>query len=126
MKLFVYGTLRKGGANHTFLDKAILLKENCWVYGELHDTKKGYPILKDHQNAIVWGEVYEVNQELLNHVDVLEGYSHTGSDNEYIRVIRQIYTEGYTLHAFVYIAGKTFHNCDQLIKSGNWFDVKPM
>ncbi|WP_227938104.1 gamma-glutamylcyclotransferase family protein [Alkalihalobacillus deserti] len=118
--LFVYGTLRKGETNQHFLTKATLLSASCWVYGELHDTGFGYPVLKGNQTKKVWGELYEVNLEQLKQIDQLEEYSPLNETNEYIRVVQPVHTETEMIDAYLYVVGDKLLECESLIKSGDW------
>ncbi|WP_394175827.1 gamma-glutamylcyclotransferase family protein [Guptibacillus hwajinpoensis] len=79
MKLvFCYGTLRHGESNHGVIQGAIqgaILRElNSWTKGMLYDTRNGYPALIESNNGQVYGEVYEVNEQLLERIDLLEGF----------------------------------------------------
>ncbi|MFC0559723.1 gamma-glutamylcyclotransferase family protein [Halalkalibacter alkalisediminis] len=120
VSLFVYGTLVQGGSNHHFLRHATLISTPCWVYGELHDTGLGYPVLKKNQTKRVWGELYEVTKEQLKRIDQLEDYSPLNKLNEYIRVVQRVHTEKHTVDAYVYFAGEKLADCENLIEKGNW------
>lgn len=78
MNLFVYGTLKRGYglANHMdainarFIDEAklpdaILYNLGGWFPGVQVDVGRGY---------VVHGEVYEITEEGLAHLDIVEGY----------------------------------------------------
>jgi gamma-glutamylcyclotransferase (GGCT)/AIG2-like uncharacterized protein YtfP len=71
-RLFVYGTLRRGFANHVELAGAeyqgSLLTEARYALVE----REGYPALIDGKEAIV-GELYAVDDALLARLDVFEG-----------------------------------------------------
>lgn len=118
--LFVYGTLRHEGSNHHFLKGARRLSKSGYVPGELHDTGLGYPVLKEGRAGKVWGELYQINKEQLENIDLLEGYSPANYSNEYIRVVREVRTENRTIEAFVYIVGDQLAGCVNRIKSGDW------
>jgi gamma-glutamylcyclotransferase (GGCT)/AIG2-like uncharacterized protein YtfP len=120
MKLFVYGTLRQGGANHHYLEHASLLEGHCWVFGEMHDTGLGYPVLKENKKRRVWGELYEVSTQQLSQIDQLEEYSPFSESNEYERVILQVYSEKRRVNAYVYLAGDQLLQCEEPIESGDW------
>ena len=72
MKVFVYGTLRKGYNNHYLLKTSRYLCDT---------TTKGYkkdmggiPAVDIRQEGIVEGEVYEIDDETLKKLDLLEGH----------------------------------------------------
>lgn len=69
--VFVYGTLRRGESNHHFLSEAQFLG--------LHETSAEYTLYdlgdypavgRGHQS--IFGEVYLINQEILQALDELE------------------------------------------------------
>ncbi|MDT8860654.1 gamma-glutamylcyclotransferase [Alkalihalobacillus sp. MEB130] len=119
-RVFVYGTLRKGGANDHYLNGATCICERCWVYGALHDTSFGYPVLKETEQRRIIGELYEVSNEQLAQLDVLEDFIATRESNEYERVVRTVFTEKSESEAFFYIAGKRLEQVDRLIKENDW------
>jgi len=86
-KIFVYGTLRKGGAaNH-------LMEESSWLgsanlSGQLFKID-WYPgaIYKPGSNQFVVGDIYEVSAKTLSQLDHYEGCSHAHSQpHEYRRI----------------------------------------
>lgn len=69
--LFVYGTLMKGMRNHTYLEKAQFVGDA--------ETKPEYELLSNGSipamrpgTEVVKGELYEVDEETLKGLDVLE------------------------------------------------------
>jgi len=71
--LFVYGSLKRGFANHTLLSAARYV-DTCWtaplyrlyVYGN-------YPAMVFHENGIsIEGEVYRVDGSTLEQIDIFE------------------------------------------------------
>ncbi|WP_198510313.1 gamma-glutamylcyclotransferase [Bacillus solitudinis] len=118
--LFVYGTLRRGEINHSFLKQANQKLQQCWVKGELHDTGAGYPIIRKKESSRVYGEIYQVSKEELSQIDELEDYHPNRPDNLYERVEQTVYTNQGSLKAFVYIEGKQCISPSNCIKSGDW------
>ncbi|WP_332694746.1 gamma-glutamylcyclotransferase family protein [Halalkalibacter lacteus] len=119
--LFVYGTLRKEGSNHHFIKTAKLIENYCYVFGELHDTGFGYPVLKEgSEKTKVIGELYEVTKTELQQVDDLEEYSPHNQSNEYIRMTGQAFTENECYEAYFYVVGDQLEHCHNLIKEGDW------
>ncbi|HWL12901.1 MAG TPA: gamma-glutamylcyclotransferase [Ureibacillus sp.] len=119
MKVFVYGTLRKGEVNAHLLKNARCLEESCWTFGVLYDSGEGYPAMIPSTSNRTVGELYEVTVTLLNLLDELEDYEEDGTNNLYNRVEQEIVTENGTTLAYVYIS-----NNDGLLKneipSGDW------
>ena len=73
MKVFVYGTLRKGYGNHHLLRDANFLgeaqvKATMYLMGYIP-----YVSLNNDTNT-VHGEVYKIDEDILRRLDQLEGY----------------------------------------------------
>ena len=77
-KLFVYGTLKLGFSNHShWMTGAPRISGSAAINGILLDGP-GFPSLlddKDEGICRVYGELYEVTEEHLNKLDILEGVS---------------------------------------------------
>lgn len=87
MKLFVYGTLRKGRYNYDIYlkDNSTFLQE-AYIKGTLYTLKgKVYPAIVEG-DSMVLGEIFEVDQETFNRMDEMEGYVPGRFDNEYDKV----------------------------------------
>lgn len=102
MKIFVYGSLKKGFHNHHILDKADFLGKGETVerYPMFEVEKEEYPYLLDifHYGAEnIVGEVYEVDEKLLKRIDYFEGVP-----EYYFRKTIQIKLEGLVVDAEVY------------------------
>lgn len=75
VKIFVYGTLKKGFRNHDrFCGNAISI-ELATVNGRLYDTGWGFPAmqLSDNPDDIVHGEIITIPEADLPAIDRLEG-----------------------------------------------------
>ena len=59
MKLFVYGTLKAGGALNKHLDGLVENRRVGVVAGDLYSTG-WYPVLSPSPTGLVMGEVYDV------------------------------------------------------------------
>ena len=71
MYLFVYGTLKKGKCNHRMMSSAKFLSEAYITGYQLHQA----PAITPKEGSIVYGEVYEVNEALLESLDSFEGHN---------------------------------------------------
>lgn len=72
MLLFVYGTLRRGAANHHELGDAVYVRQAVTAARyELVDMG-GYPALLDRGQTAVVGELYEVGAAQLAQLDAFE------------------------------------------------------
>ena len=96
--LFVYGTLKRKFHNHYLLESSKYL-------GNGH-TKSKYAlyessipfVIKDEHVSVIYGELYEINNETLKRLDRLEGHP-----NWYCREQVEIITEsGQTMTAWLY------------------------
>ena len=121
-KVFVYGTLRKGGSNEHFLKGATCTSDQCWTYGELHDTGLGYPAIKQHSSLKVYGEIYEITDEELALVDELEDYVEGGDNNLYDRMKTIVFSQEGEEEVFVYIGEEQLFQKSSKIESGDWLD----
>ncbi|EEL50490.1 MULTISPECIES: gamma-glutamylcyclotransferase family protein [Bacillus cereus group] len=117
--VFVYGTLRKQQENAHYLHGATSITEEAWTYGKLFDTNEGYPAMIFASDTKVYGEVYEVNDEVLQKLDELEEYTGNPEQDLYDRITQTIYFNDETIHAYVYIAQNEGMLLTPII-SGNW------
>lgn len=129
VKIFVYGTLRKGMYNYD-----LYLKDNSnfcsygYVKGKLMTLKdKYYPAFLLDGNDFVLGEIYEVDDEFVSSLDDLESYYGEGNiNNEYDKVVCDIYDENRNVvdHIPVYIYNNRNLNnsalLDKVIESGDF------
>jgi gamma-glutamylaminecyclotransferase len=72
--LFVYGTLKRGQANHALLGRSPLLGE--WLTAPkytLYDLGS-YPAVTLEGTTAIYGEVYKVSEKILLRIDRLEEY----------------------------------------------------
>lgn len=73
--VFVYGTLKRGHANHHWLTGATFLGRRLLSGGRLHDLGP-YPmaVLSPDQQEVIHGELFAVTDVGLARLDELEGY----------------------------------------------------
>ena len=124
MKLFVYGTLRKGEENAYLLKEATCILENCWANCQLYDTGEGYPAMVPSKNHRTFGEIYEVSKEQLKLLDELEEFEEGSSTNLYNRVKMVVYSNDETILANAYIANQPFL-LKKSIENGDWKSYQP-
>ena len=70
-RLFVYGTLKRGQPLHGLLRGATLLGEGRVKGFALYDLGD-YPAARPEEGSCIWGEVYEVPEDLLPLLDEVE------------------------------------------------------
>jgi gamma-glutamylcyclotransferase (GGCT)/AIG2-like uncharacterized protein YtfP len=115
--VFVYGTLRRGGAgamsvrfpNAKFIAGAK-------VSGSLYDLGAYPGLLQNESNALVIGEVYEVDDELLNELDDFEASSN------YLRKQVETSLGNHKSICWTYEPNPEFYSPRALIPSGDWIE----
>jgi gamma-glutamylcyclotransferase (GGCT)/AIG2-like uncharacterized protein YtfP len=117
--VFVYGTLRKGQTNAHYMQGATCIAEEAWVYGKLFDTNEGYPAMICSNEEKVYGEVYEVDDEVLQKLDELEEYTGNAETDLYDRITQTVYFADKEIHAYVYVA-QDKEILKKIIDSGDW------
>jgi gamma-glutamylcyclotransferase (GGCT)/AIG2-like uncharacterized protein YtfP len=121
--LFVYGTLMSGLHNHRFLSGAEDTMQPAVLskFG-LFDTAHGYPAIAPVDYGFVEGELYEIDDDMLTRIDMLEGYR--GEDAEFNLYNRKVVTvhlpNGDTVDAFTYIWARSTDSLD-LVEAPNWY-----
>jgi gamma-glutamylcyclotransferase (GGCT)/AIG2-like uncharacterized protein YtfP len=129
--LFVYGTLMSGARSALGKEQRLRLARESDSLGpaslagaHLFDLGS-YPGAVPAQNidAIVHGEVVllATPQPSLLWLDEYEGYVHGADDNEYDRIVREVYLAGgETLDAWVYLLRRVPPTERRHIVSGRW------
>lgn len=115
--VFVYGSLRRGGAgampirfpNSKFIADAK-------VSGCLYDLGAYPGLLIDESNSLVIGEVYEVDDELLKKLDDFEASSH------YWRKQAEVSVGTDRRTCWVYEPNPEFYSLRRIITSGDWME----
>ncbi len=111
--LFVYGTLKRGGSIHWILDGYPFLGRARAKGFVLYDLGP-YPAMV-RGAGVVYGEVYEVSEEVLQALDWVEGVPVL-----YRReLIEVVFEDGTPLKAWAYIYNGNVKGFP-LIKEGEW------
>lgn len=121
MKVFVYGTLKRGFHNHSVMHAAggEYLGRATRQCAQIYDTG-GFPALRETDNPddAVHGEIYQVSD--YRPLDSLEGYSEAYDDGMYLRRVRQVTNEaGETELVSLYVWNYDFDNLP-LIENGDY------
>lgn len=117
--VFVYGTLRKHERNHWLLKDSSPVSMQCWTHGKLYDTELGYPALVEDSER-VYGELYEVTEETLEKLDILEGFTGTDGPNYYKRIVQQVNMGDLRTDALMYVMQPSEVSHMRLISMGDW------
>ncbi|MGF2714202.1 branched-chain alpha-keto acid dehydrogenase [Bacillus mycoides] len=121
--VFVYGTLRKEQTNAHYMQGATCIADGAWTYGKLFDTNEGYPAMICSNEEKVYGEVYEVNSDVLQKLDELEEYTGNPESDLYDRITQTIYFWDIETHAYVYVA-QDREILKKVIISGDWVEYQ--
>lgn len=119
MLLFVYGTLKRGGKYHSYLDEASLVAEQATVKGTLYDTGLGYPAMVLSGIDEIQGEVYEIPDVLWPALDYLEDCGREAEADLFAKQKIQVQTQEEKLKTVVYLA-KDDSLLKEKIKEGCW------
>lgn len=81
IRVFVYGTLRRNERNHhyietaRFIGKASSLRRYSVITRTAEGYEEGYPVaIEDHTGEVLHGEIYEIDENTLAQLDILEDY----------------------------------------------------
>jgi gamma-glutamylcyclotransferase (GGCT)/AIG2-like uncharacterized protein YtfP len=115
--VFVYGTLRRGDARAmpVRFPKAKFIAD-AEVKGSLYDLGAYPGLLLNESNSMVKGEVYEVNDEILNNLDDFEAASN------YLRKQVEIDLDSHRRLCWIYEPNPEFYSLRTLITSGDWIE----
>ena len=115
--VFVYGTLRRGSARAmsiTFPNAKFIA--DAKVSGSLYDLGPYPGLLLNESTSLVFGEVYEVDDETLNRLDDFEASSN------YRRKQVEIFLGTDSRTGWTYEPNPEFYSLHTLITSGDWID----
>jgi gamma-glutamylcyclotransferase (GGCT)/AIG2-like uncharacterized protein YtfP len=116
VRIFVYGTLRKGECRHYLLEDSQFIGY-AKAKGFLLYNIGAFPGMVEGSGEVV-GEVYEIHESLLEKLDWVEGVP-----DLFCRELIEVTLEnGQTISAYAYIYNRKIDN-KLLIPSGDWKDV---
>lgn len=75
MYVFVYGTLKKGQANHQFIEKNVTYVGEATLEGYMlfYSAYVGsFPVMIPQDASTVYGEVFEANEDAITTMDQIE------------------------------------------------------
>jgi gamma-glutamylcyclotransferase (GGCT)/AIG2-like uncharacterized protein YtfP len=115
--VFIYGTLRRGGAGSMSMrfPKSKFIAE-AKANGSLYDLGRYPGLVSDESNSLVVGEVYEVDDELLDELDEFEASSN------YVRNQVEVSFAGQKTNCWTYEPDAEFYRLEKLITSGDWIE----
>jgi gamma-glutamylcyclotransferase (GGCT)/AIG2-like uncharacterized protein YtfP len=113
--IFVYGTLRRGcaGAMSIRFPTSKFVAEAS-VTGSLYDLGPYPGMILAESNSLVFGEVYEVDDETLNQLDEFEASS------SYLRKQVEVSLGNQQKSCWTYEPNPAFYSFQILIGSGDW------
>ena len=75
--IFVYGTLKKGGSNHHFLESSEFLRDDVLEDHSIYVSSVfNFPLLLEDEGGKVHGEIYKIDDNTLANLDMLESEGH--------------------------------------------------
>jgi gamma-glutamylcyclotransferase (GGCT)/AIG2-like uncharacterized protein YtfP len=115
--VFVYGSLRRGnpGSMSVRFPNAKFVGETR-LSGKLYDLGPYPGAILDESNSFVSGEVYEVDEELLDKLDEFEATSN------YRRKQIKLSLDNEIASGWVYEPDPEFYSLTKLIPSGDWIE----
>src|SRR5258705_12788337 len=115
--VFVYGTLRRGGARAMSIRfPSSKFIADAKVSGKLYDLGAYPGLLLNESSSLVIGEVYEVDDEILNKLDDFEASSN------YWRKQVEISLGTQRRIGWTYEPNPEFYSLTTLITSGDWIE----
>jgi gamma-glutamylcyclotransferase (GGCT)/AIG2-like uncharacterized protein YtfP len=115
--VFIYGSLRRdctGAMSIRFPSSNFI--GDAKVSGSLYDLSRYPGLLLNESNSLVKGELYEVDDELLNQLDEFEASSN------YLRKQVEINVGGQRRKCWTYEPDPEFYSLQTLITSGDWVE----
>ena len=115
--VFVYGTLRRGctrAMSIRFPNSKFIANAN--VSGSLYDLGAYPGLILEQSNSLVIGEVYEVDDEILNELDDFEASSN------YRRTQVEVSVGSERRMCWTYEPNPEFYSFRALITSGDWIE----
>ena len=121
MKVVVYGTLKKGGRLHRYMGTSKFLIDVAVTGFKMYDTGFGYPfIVEGAEEDKVWGEKYEIDDNTLKTLDMIEGI-----DSGLFKRVDLKDVKGWSdkkESTYIYVGDRFFksNGFSKEIKSGRW------
>ncbi len=110
-KVFVYGTLKIGRGNHFFLNNAPYMGDDI-VDFQMYNLG-AFPMIRGDVEGESYGEIYEVDEVVLQALDRLEGHPHF-----YQRILVET-RKG--KEVWLYVASETYkEQCVKEVTNGIW------
>jgi gamma-glutamylcyclotransferase (GGCT)/AIG2-like uncharacterized protein YtfP/chemotaxis protein CheY-P-specific phosphatase CheC len=111
-RIFVYGTLRKGGRNHHLLTESNCLAYGviAWGYALYDNVAYPYAVKGSLADRFIVGELYMINEQTLAALDVLEGIAEGNYSREFDT----------KLNAYIYLSLNPETLLLPQIESGDW------
>ena len=129
LPFFVYGTLRAGEFNATLLRGAIARTRSAKLNGAQMFDLGLYPMIIEHDNGEVWGELIEIKAEkydaIVKSLDRLENVDANNPENPdtlYRRLRRQITVEEEQFEAWVYFGRESVARRGCIVAGGDWVE----
>jgi gamma-glutamylcyclotransferase (GGCT)/AIG2-like uncharacterized protein YtfP len=126
LKVFVYGTLKPGEANHHYCDGYIQTQTLAYTRGVLYSLAVGYPAMTEGNNKVKGVLLGFNNAHILASLDRLEDYQpqRASSLNEYYRRLVAVYNSNDQLITQAWTYFMTLSRVKQyqgILVNSNWW-----
>ena len=111
--VFVYGTLKEGHGNHSFLRNSIFIGEGA-TKNKYIMFKLGIPYVSEkYEHSHIQGEVYKVTPKIMRHIDLLEGHPNW----YYRKPVDIVLEDGKEKLAYIYF-NNTMNGSELIVENG--------
>lgn len=114
IRVFVYGSLKRGFGNHRLLADAKFISEHSLTGPYTMVSLGGFPgvVCTPGHERTIHGELYVVDQTTLDSLDLLEGHPHF---YERRKIVQTPYKR-----AWIYLLSEGYCRGNNVVESGNW------
>ena len=122
VKIFVYGTLKKGGRFSTSFDNFRISVKEAKASGIMYNVNNAYPAAIFGKGGVITGELHEYShaKEVISLLDAIEGYIDENSNaNLYNRIMVEVTTNDGKEKCLAYEFARSVSKLKK-IENGEW------
>lgn len=108
--VFVYGTLCRGMRLHEYLANSRFIEDGA-ASGTLYDLGC-YPALSLRGDSLVGGEIWEIDEDTLNVLDMIEGYDGSSCSLFLRKAVDIVSDSGLHTGVYVYVGNMKFDGAE--------------
>ncbi len=106
MYVIVYGTLKKGGKFHKYMEGATYVEDVKVTGYRMYDTGYGYPCVAKSEGYFFHGELYKASETIMKTLDIVEGVRSGLFKRKRVSWV-DIISDSLGADATIYVVGKT-------------------